>query len=618
VRSYGYIEFVDLDGDGREDFLCIADFSQHHEVLLNRGGKMEKAWGYGWSESVTTGKVVTTWPEPPYADLDGDGGYEVLVSMYNSEGEGAWLVRAYDAVTGALEYRMPGLIAVASGDLDGDGRAEILANASTDPTKTVLGGARLLGVRDGALQEIWRDDASTAVKSKGSRPAKARGLSPQSKTEDAGFLVERGGETLALNANAEKQAVLNSWTPPVVQAGPDFSKVPAVVGPPFPTLLAANLTGDGRNEILVYQEPEARVLQFDGGQLTVVKTYTSTSLPVIADLNGDGTAELMLSTVRPDALPVVEAITPSQDDKPLWKTTFPEAGRPGLPQPRKAYLRAGRFTGKATPDIYVWAGTPIVRSAVLDGQTGALLWDRGETPGIERYWGPSINLASVWDYDGDGKEDLIFTNPDYYCVASGPTGEALLGPLFPPQIFNQPSQGLYTFPAILANGVDVPAVCLVAGHYVQGAMSLRAEPHWYDLPTPGENRCSVEGFMRLSDGTWRMGFGRQNGRLACIDTKDGAVRWELPLDASSSDVATCDVDGEGAPEFVFGTSHGTLYAVGDVGGSARVLWRRDCGSGLGGPIMADIDGDGASDAVVASADGYINLFGAIEKRSIDQ
>jgi hypothetical protein len=78
------------------------------------------------------------------------------------------------------------------------------------------------------------------------------------------------------------------------------------------------------------------------------------------------------------------------------------------------------------------------------------------------------------------------------------------------------------------------------------------------------------------------------------------------------------VDGNGAPEFVFGTSHGALYAVGDAGDNARVLWRRDCGSCLGGPIMADIDGDGASDMVVAGADGYINLFGAIEKRSIDR
>ncbi len=68
VRSYGLVEFVDLNGDDREDFLCIANFSQHHEVLLNQNGALNEAWHRGWPESVTTGKVVSTWPEPPYAD----------------------------------------------------------------------------------------------------------------------------------------------------------------------------------------------------------------------------------------------------------------------------------------------------------------------------------------------------------------------------------------------------------------------------------------------------------------------------------------------------------------------------------------------------------------------
>src|SRR5205823_5939360 len=85
----------------------------------------------------------------------------------------------------------------------------------------------------------------------------------------------------------------------------------------------------------------------------------------------------------------------------------------------------------------------------------------------------------------DGKDDLVFTNPDYFCVASGPTGEPLLGPDFPPKIFNQPSQGLYTLPALLANAAGDPTVCLTNGHYFQGVMSLREKPLWYRLPEGG-------------------------------------------------------------------------------------------------------------------------------------
>jgi len=90
---------------------------------------------------------------------------------------------------------------------------------------------------------------------------------------------------------------------------------------------------------------------------------------------------------------------------------------------------------------------------------------------------------------------LVFTCPDYYCVASGPTGEALVGPAFPPKIFNQPSQGLYTLPAVLPEKQGEPTVCLVDGHYFVAAMSAQAVAKWYHLPVVGEARAGAEGFF---------------------------------------------------------------------------------------------------------------------------
>ena len=591
VRSYGFIEFVDLDRDGREDFLCVADFAQHHEVLLNRDGKMVKAWSHGWPESVTTGKVATTWPEPPYADVDGDGSYEVVVSMFNSEGNAQWLVRVYDALTGKLKYRAAGLVAVAILD-----SGESLANACHDPTRSVLEGAHLLRARHGHLKAIWEDPSATALKQEGDAPA----------------LIEKGGSAFILQVDENGKVATHPWVqraPP----GPDFSAVPATQGPAFPVLLSADVSGDGRNDILLYQQPNIKVLGYHDGELSEVAEYHSTAPPAIADLDGDGKVELVLCTVCPEAEPVVEAITPALEDGSLWRRQFPRPGRQGLPQPRKAYLRTGRFTGKPTPDVYVWAGTPIVRSVVLDGKTGELVWEEGEAPGIPRYWGPSVNMASVYDYDADGNEDLVFTNPDYYCVASGPTGEFLLGPLFPPSIFSQPSQGLYTLPAILEHESGDPTVCLVAGHYFQGAMSLRAGPQWHRLPPVGEHSPAKEGFMRLADGKWVMGFGRQNGNFACVNVADGSLRWEMPLRATASDVITCDVDADGRSEFVFGTSHGKLCALGDSGDGPRVVWEIDLGAGVGSPIAADVNGDGASEIVAPTADGRLRFLGAATK-----
>jgi len=590
VRSYGYTRFVDLNNDGLEDFLCIANFAQHHEVLLNRGGTLEKAWHQGWAESVTTGKVVTTWPEPPYADVDGDGGLEIVVSMYNSEDEGAWLTRIYDAVDGTLLYRIPGLIATRCEDLNGDGTAEILGNRSADPTRSRLDGAVLYGMVEDDLTALWEEKTARAPEN------------------GPGVLLADGARRL-LQIGEDGEVALA--TPPAEippPPGPEFSAIPALEGPPLPTLLAADITGDGRQELLLYRAPDLTVLAFADGQLTPIGHYTSTSAPTLADFDGDGRIDLALTHITPAAPPAVRVITPSLEDRALWETRFPETERAGLPQPRRAYTRAIHLTGKATPDLYVWAGTPLVRSAGLDGRTGALLWEKGEV-GNERYWGPSVNLAAAFDYNGDGNEDLVFTNPDYYCVADGPTGELLHGPSFPPDIFDQPCQGLYTYPAILPRPGGAPDVLLAGGHYFQGGMTLAAEPHWYAIPAPGESRSGQEAFLQQADGSWLMGFGRQNGKFACVDPRTGTVLWEYDVAATCSDVISGDVDGDGRYEFIFGTSHGEIIALGDGGGQPRLVWRLKTGAAMGMPLLADFDGDGRVELACPQADGWVSVWG---------
>lgn len=595
VRSYGLNRFLDLNFDGRDDFLCIANFSQHHEVLLNQDGEMVEAWHHGWDESVTTGKVVSTWPEPPNADLDGDGAFEIVVSMYNSEGDNAWLVRAYDALDGTLKYTFPGVIAVRCYDIDGDGRAEILGNASADPTQTKLDGARVLSLAGDALAVRWAEDAATVTPAAGAP------------------VVAREGGSFHLQGDGTGAIVLTPVTPvtPALPAspGPDFSKAPALEGPREPVLLAADLTNDGRNELLVFQNPDLTVSAYRDGSLTAVGKYTASTYPAIEDFNGDGLMDLALLTTSPAALPVVRVVTPAKGDAVLWETTLPETDRAGLPQPRRAYLRPIRLTGKDTPDLYVWAGTPLVRSVGMDGMTGAVLWEKGETS-VQRYWGPSVNYASSYDYNGDGKEDLVFTNPDYYCIADGPTGDLLIGPSFPPDIFQKPSQGLYTYPAILTRAGETPEVCLAGGHYFQGGMSIAAEPYWHNATRPGDNRAGYEAFLTQPDGTWLMGFGRQNGKFACTDARTNAVRWEWELQATCSTVASGDVDGDGRNEFVFGTSHGLLMAAGDGGDRPRAVWAVEIGAAVWAPILADLDGDGTVEVICSTADGQVRVFGA--------
>lgn len=609
VRSYGLVKFTDLNKDGRDDFLCIATFAQHHEVLLNIGGQMKKAWGYGWGESVTTGKVVSTWPDEPDVDVDGDGRTEILVSMYNSENEHAWLLRIYDALTGEMKYRVPDVMAVATDDMNGDGSFEVLVNATTDPTKAKTDGARILSFKGGDLEILWSDDSAAIIPPRrgGRRALRGNQVLPAESNE---MRIERGTERFAIRMKENGEFVTAPWERPEKEARERIPDLPSLVGPPMPKLLAADLTGDGRNDAVLYQDPQVRVFTLNNGAFELVHEYASDALPAIADFDGNNKLDVALADVKPTATPIVEVRAPSENDRVLWRAQLPPADRKALPASRIAYLRTAHFTGSSTPDLYLWAGTPLVRSAALNGRTGQLLWDKAEVPDskLERYWGASTNLASAYDFDADGKEDLVFTNPDYYCIASGPTGDPLLGPAFPPTIFNQPCQGLYTLPAILARADAPPLVALISGHYFQAVMTIKTDPLWYATSRPGSARTAEEGFLLLPTGEWLIGFGRQNGHFACLNLIDGGVRWELPLQATCSDVVTADIDGDGKQEFVFGTSHRELYAVGDGGDAPRVVWKTEIGAASGAPIIADLTGDGKSDILLPTTDGYVTLF----------
>jgi outer membrane protein assembly factor BamB len=611
-RSYGLVQFTDLNGDGREDFLCIATFAQHHEVLLNKNGKLELAWVHGWDNSVTTSKIVSAWSEPPVADVDGDGRLEVIVSMFNSENDARWMIRIYDALTGEIKARVPDCVAFRAADVDGDGKAEILAEITADPTRERVDGAALIKIASGMPQYMWREDGARVAVALPSRGKKQRGLRLERR-----FLISRAGKTYALSVKSG-QVVLDDYTAPPEPPRADVSRISAPSGDIVPPPLVKDLDSDGKPEIIHSWQGKVTIYHWDRKRgLKPIREFPASGDPALADLDGDGKTELVVGEAAPAHEPVVRALRP--DGSLLWESRLPKTDRRGLPHGRAVYFQVGRFTGRPTPDIYALFGTPIVRSVVLDGLTGKLVWEKGEFPGIERYYGPTVNLASVYDVDADGAEDLVFTNPDYYCVASGKTGELIVGPAFPPKIFNQPSQGLYTLPAILEPSVAQPLlavtnqtlVVLCDGHYFLGAIGLRAEPRWYQLPEVGAARSGAEGLLRLPDGSWLIGFGRQNGNFACLDAATGKVLWEFPIEAAAGDVVACDINGDGADEFIFGDSHGRLWAISPCRAGVpmpALVWKLNLDLAIGSPVIADLDGDASPEIILPTSDGSLTIL----------
>jgi hypothetical protein len=394
----------------------------------------------------------------------------------------------------------------------------------------------------------------------------------------------------------------------VPPAGTDFSRVPATVGPVLNPPLVADIDGDRKNEVIHWHKGQATLYRYQAKRFIKFGEYASVAAPAVADLDGDGKLELVVGQAGPDMVPVIEALRPGRTPETLWKVTLTPKERKGLPHGQPLVFQTGRFLGRKGYDLFVYVGTPFVRSLVLDGNNGALIWEKNKIPDLERYYAPTVNLSAVWDVNGDGKDDLVFTCPDYYCVASGPTGEALVGPAYPPNIFKQPSQGLYTLPAVLPQEKGEPTICLVDGHYFVAAMSAHAGAMWYHLPVVGEAHAGAEGFLQSREGQWLMGFGRQNGQFACLEVATGKLRWEFPVLGTASAVSTCDINGDGIPEFILGTSHGELYALADAGNKAHEVWRAKLPAGVGAPVIADVDNDGVSEILVSLGDGRLCLL----------
>jgi outer membrane protein assembly factor BamB len=111
------------------------------------------------------------------------------------------------------------------------------------------------------------------------------------------------------------------------------------------------------------------------------------------------------------------------------------------------------------------------------------------------------------------------------------------------------------------------------------------------------------------DGAWDFCLSSNHGALYCVDGRDGRELWtfRIPQKVSLSHCAAADLDGDGRVEFVFGTNTGKLMIV--RGSDGSLVQSIDLGSPVGEPIVADVNGDGLAEVLVA-AGGTLHCLAA--------
>jgi hypothetical protein len=314
--------------------------------------------------------------------------------------------------------------------------------------------------------------------------------------------------------------------------------------------------------------------------------------PVVADLDGDGVKEILLGQ-PPEHLSILDA-----QGRVRWTCALPA---------KPTHWTYGNFTGRETFDLYASYSTGPV------GARCAVWHTNGETKPVWEF-ASGTYAPAVWDFDGDGRDDLVLRDLFWRHTLDGATGRDL-SPVTQWAGYHLPTvvQG-----AEFAGGA---AVLWLGGNYTLTLETKGGEQVWWK---PFMNRwhpgavADVDGDGRLEAGapTWGQvyhwpapfdalpGLGRA---FACMDVATGNVKWTYDPGSAMSGVVTADVDGDGRSEFLFGTADGRLIALrGGDDASRRVVFSVQLPAALGTPIVCDPTGDGALHILVGCTDG--NLY----------
>jgi hypothetical protein len=243
------------------------------------------------------------------------------------------------------------------------------------------------------------------------------------------------------------------------------------------------------------------------------------------------------------------------------------------------------------------------------------VWQREEVPAIERHFQPFGGRGAVWDFNRDGADDLLFCNPDFYCVADGRNGELLVGPVNLSQLAK--CWPAYASPAVLQRHGQAPLVYLGGAYSSRVGVSLDGTRRLWSEYLPTEQWPLPVGNYRFTEGLlpptrqrgWRGAQVEADGALVCFDVASGKHLWKMPLPTAPSAIISADVTGRGEPEFLFGGEDGNLYVVRDAGDHAEVVWRKAFDAPVATPILADVNGDGKSEIIVSVADGFVYVLG---------
>ncbi len=631
-RNYGWFGAANIDADPFPEFCVVADFSMHAEVIDNDGQRLSLRWlrRIQTDPSQST-KVVR--PRPTVlTDLDGDGAVEVVFSLYNDSGDAQWHLLILDALSGTVRFDFPQCYLHGSGDLDGDGRPELLvgrtrgeplpryaplavwtfagkgqdpverwtcplghfcdrpldqlplevASGAADGLRTaVLGDVDGDGRMDLFVSEPAPDGAGEVLKACSLAADEAgrtqwRLIAPPGMALQAVAVADVGGQRRALvqfkGRSAAGQSLSLAGSRGVLHQWGRQSYTPA--GTP----VVADLEGDGTVEVVVQAGTE-EILCLEalaGGTGAPrprwqVPGYGQTNNApyhwgvVAADVDGDHELEVLAAREAASGSASLTAV--AADGRLRWQTEFPgfDGSMPVWNFSGLSYWNVGHYTAPDRLGVFASLRRGKIGSEVgymLEGSTGQIRWEsRGYSlpaDGSGRSLGGHPSASG--DLDGDGLDEIVVMWPDRLHVVDGASGA--------PQVVRQAYSYAAGIKPIFASqgfvGYAFPAIVDLVG-------DAAPELLW--------GHC---------------------GYVTGLLTAAGECIWQTPY-ANNTEVQSLmvpgDADGDGDLELVASLRTGVHLL--DPGDGAVLQALSELGPATTDLVAGDVDGDGRDEFLFA-------------------